>query len=102
MKTKKVKLSELKMGPIRQEVLPTGFIDRVIKYKRILKEVETASLEDTVSNFQRDIVPEKELEVWEKITSIYSDFISQHPEFNLAQKKEVFNTILASSTGIKT
>lgn len=47
------------MGLIRQEVLPAGFIERVQKFKEILKEVETTGVEETVSNFQRDLNPEK-------------------------------------------
>jgi len=98
---KKVKLSELKMGPIGQEVLPAGFIDRVIKYKEILKEVETSTLEDTVSNFQRDLDPEKELVVWEKIAFTYKDFVGQYPDYTLEQKMEVFHTVLSHSLGMK-
>lgn len=48
MKTKKIKVSDIKIGPIRQEVLPDGFVGRVQKYKEILKEVETSSIEETL------------------------------------------------------
>ncbi len=101
MRIKRMKLSDLKQGPVRQEALPDGFIIRMQKYKKILEEVETTSLEKTINTFQRDWDPESELVVWEKIAKVYDDFISQRPEYTLEQKKEVFNKILSEVLGMK-
>lgn len=92
-----VKLSELKAGPIRQEVLPGGFIARVQKYKEILQEVETTSLEETVSNFQRDILPERELEVWENISHLYEISVENNPNWTVKDKEKFFGELLTSS-----
>jgi hypothetical protein len=97
MKTKKVKLSEIKMGPIRQVVLPDGFIVRVQKYKEILKEVETSTIEEAISNFQRDLYPETELLIWESIAHCYKIGLETNPKWSIATKKKVFSNILKST-----
>ena len=99
MKTVKVKVSDLKSGPILQEILPKGFIERVIKFKEILKEVETMSIEETVSNFQRDEEPEKELLVWENIAYLYEKEAKSRPRWSPKQRKEAFRLLLSASLG---
>ncbi len=94
-----VKLSELNAGSIRQEVLPEGFIVRVQSYKEILREVETTSLEETVSNFQRDILPERELEVWENIAHLYELSVANNPSWTVEDKRQFFGELLSSSLG---
>lgn len=97
MSKNKTQKLELKMGPIRQELLPEGFIERVRKYKEILKEVETSSLEETVSNFQRDLLPERELKIWEKIASHYELKVKNNPSWGISKKKELFAEVLRST-----
>ena len=89
-----IKLSELQMSPIRDENLPDGFIKRVQKYKEVLWEVETTSLEEAISNFQRDLYPMTELIIWEKIASDYAEVSKNKPEWTLAEKKELFGKLL--------
>jgi len=101
MDIRQVKMSELKMGPIRDQVLPTGFIERVRKYKAILGEVEPMTLEETVANFQRDKTPETELMLWEHIASIYQWSIVANSGLSFEQKKEVLSLLLALSMGMK-
>lgn len=88
-------------GPIRTPLLPEGFIERVRKFKKILEEVETTTLEHTVLNFQRDNDPEKELRIWEHIADTYQKFINENSNFSLEQKKEALKVILGLSMGIE-
>lgn len=97
MKAIKINTSELKEGLIRQVVLPKGFIERVQKFKEILKEVETMSPEEAVSNFQRDILPEKELLIWETIAYLYQTKLNENPNLTIQEKKRVFGEILKST-----
>lgn len=96
---KKVKLSELIMGPVRQDTLPEGFIARVQKYKEILQEVETSSLEEAINNFQRDWHPEKELLIWENIANTYELSSKNNPNWTLEEKKKAFGELLLASLG---
>jgi hypothetical protein len=98
--TKKVKLSDLKFSPVRQETLPEDFIKRVIEYKKILKEVDTITLEETIDCFQRDMDPEKELFIWENIAEIYLKN-TENKNYLLEEKREIFKKILIASLGDK-
>jgi len=95
---KKVKLSDLKFSPVRQETLPEGFIKRVIEYKEILKEVDTTTLEETINCFQRDMSPERELSIWENMAGIYLEN-TENKNYLLEEKKEIFRKILLASFG---
>lgn len=94
----KIKISDLKQGPIRQEILPDGFIERVQTFKQKLTDVEHISLEETVSNFQRDKNPEKELILWERIATAYETFTLKH-NISPDAKKEAFIVLLGTSMG---
>jgi len=97
MQIKKVKISELKFGPIRHEKLPDGFIVRIQKYKERLKEADTISLEETVSNFQRDLHPENELRIWEAIADRYEAKIKANPSWTIKEKKDCLGKLLFST-----
>lgn len=97
MEIRKVKMTDLKMGPIRDQVLPAGFIERVQKYKAILAEVEKTSLEDTVANFMRDLTPESELLIWEHIAKIYKWAIVAYPSLSLNAKKDAYSILVGLS-----
>lgn len=92
-----VKVSKLGQGPIRQAVLPEGFIARVIAYKEILREVETISLEETVSNFQRDLFPERELEIWERIAHLYVVETAEGQRLTPEERQKIFGDILSGT-----
>ena len=97
MQAKLINIKELKPSKIRQEVLPKGFIKLVLVFKETLKEVETSSLEETVSNFQRDLYPENELVIWEAIASIYQTEIRKRVNPTPDIKKKLFAKILKST-----
>ncbi len=101
MDIKRVKISDLKQGPIRDRVLPEGFIARVQKYKVILAEVEKTNLEETVANFMRDNDPVTELILWEHIASIYKWAMVANPSLSLDEKKDVLGLLLTLSMGSK-
>lgn len=92
-----IKLSDLKHGPIQHEVLPEGFINKVQKYKHTLKEVEKTSLEEVVSNFQRDFRPERELLIWETIAQCYETYVTENPKASLKQRKKHFADLLVGT-----
>ena len=97
MKTKLIDVSSIKKSGIRNEVLPDGFIVRVLKYKEILKEVETLSIEETISNFQRDMFPETELNVWESIATCFELHCHNNTHWTIEQKKQAFIELLTST-----
>lgn len=100
MKTKSINIKDIKLsGVIRTPFLPEGFIERVRAFKIVLSEVEKMTLEETVYNFQQDLHPEKELEIWEYIAKNYQVFIKANPSLTLEEKKEVLKVLLSLSMG---
>ena len=97
MNTDLIDMSKIKLSGIRYEVLPEGFVYRIVTFKEALKEVETSSLEETVSNFQRDLSPEGELLIWENIANLYLAEIKKKSDTKLEFKKKMFEKILKST-----
>lgn len=97
---KKIKITQIQQGPILQRILPTGFIERILKFKQILSEVETSSIEVTVTNFQRDYFPERELRIWETIAEQYQQMSFAHPNWTIEDKKRAFAEVLQASWGV--
>ncbi len=99
---KKVNLKDLRPSTtISSPLLPTGFIERVQVFKKVLAEVEKTTLEETILNFQRDQHPEKELEIWEDIASAYEGYIMSHPNLSPDKKRNVFSSFLAKTVGME-
>ena len=67
--------------------------------KEILREVETSPLEQAINCFQRDLHPEKELLIWENISSSYELNAKNNPEWTIAEKEKAFGKLLLASLG---
>jgi hypothetical protein len=101
MQIKQVKVKDINTdGPIRNPLLPTGIVLRIQKFKRILAEVETSTVEETILNFQHDEHQEKELKTWEHIAFCYQNFIKANASLTLEKKKDVFTMLLCLSMGM--
>jgi hypothetical protein len=97
----RVKLSDLRPGPIRHAALSHRLIERIKAVKLILADVDEMPLEKTIENFKRDINPEAELVVWERIANTFRAFVSSHPDANLMIKKDAFVVLVGASMGIE-
>lgn len=96
----KIKIKDINVnGVIRTPILPAGFIKRVIKFKKILAKVEPMTLEQAIANFQQDLYPEREIEIWENITSNYQNYTMTNPNLTFEEKKKVFKVLLSLSMG---
>ena len=93
---KNIPLSNLLEGPIRHTTLPPALLTRIHIINQVFAEVFQPSLEKTVNNFRRDLFPEKEVEVWERMAAAYLNLTKDH-ELTLEQKKEVFEALLLAS-----
>jgi hypothetical protein len=64
-----LRLSDIQFGPIRHPVLPGDFIERIKAFKKILGDIDSVSIEQTIDNFKRDADPQSELIIWERIAA---------------------------------
>ena len=97
---KNVKISDLQEGEIRHPVLPEVIIERIKTFKGILGDVEPSSLEQTIDSFKRDMHPERELIIWERIASTYQTYLAHNPTDDPEIKNEIYSVMLAVSMGM--
>jgi len=95
----KNELDKFKDGPIRHHDLPESLLIRIRNIHFALRDIISIPLEKTIENFQRDLRPENEVIVWERIVCalhIATDSLGQ-PELEI--KNQVFEILLQYSTG---
>ena len=95
-----LRLSDIQFGPIRHPVLPGDFIERIKAFKKILGDVDSVPIEQTIDNFKRDADPESELVIWERIASTFQLYLSHKPTTDSAIRKGIFAVLLGASMGI--
>lgn len=95
----RIKVQDVHLGEVRHEKLPEELIKRIRAFKKILSEVETIPIDLTIKNFQRDMHPEREIAIWERIASTYKIYMENNPSKNTQFKKEVYDVILGASFG---
>jgi hypothetical protein len=98
---KTVPLSQIVAGPGNNSVLPEGSIERIKKFKEVFKEIDTTSLEEAVSNFQKDLHPENEIKIWEDMAFRYVKIMQENPAMTLDEKKNVFKDLLIGTPPIE-
>lgn len=94
---KTIKISDIKQSAIVHEKLTDEQISRITKFKEVLKEVDTTPLAKTIENFRRDLNPDKEIAIWERIAKAYQDTNSENQELSIDEKNEVYNIFLYRS-----
>ena len=97
---KKVRFADLKPNPFfMHEALAGPLVVRVKRFKEILGEVEPMPLEKTIDDFRRDMHPEREVAIWEKIAEGYNKHVSSNPSLSLKEKRKVYADLLIASMG---
>lgn len=100
-KLKRIKISDIDISkmPFQHGTLPNALIERIKKFKVILFEVETATLEEAIDNFRHDMHPEREIHIWEWIANSYQDFTQRFKIEDIENKKLVYVILLKLSSG---
>jgi len=97
---KQIRLSDIIVGPIRHPVLPADFIERIKAFKKVLCDVDRASLEKTIDNFKRDAHPESELVIWERIASTFETYLSHNKTTDPEIRRNIYAVLLSAYTGV--
>ena len=87
----------LKPGPIRHEQLSREQLERIAKLHRIFSEVDSSPLEKWIDNFKRDMDPDSELALWERMAKAYAGYCSRR-NLSLDAKQDVYQVLLLRST----
>jgi hypothetical protein len=93
---KKVNLRDIKFSP-PTSVLSDDQVARIATFTETLSEVFPTPLNKALEDFQRDLIPEKEIVVWETLAK---KFVEQTEGKNLPleKKKEIFRDLLNKSS----
>ena len=90
-------INDLKMNNIVHEELPEDQINRIMKFHKVLNEVNDTPLDKTIENFRRDQNPENEIVIWEHISNCYSKAINANNVNSIDGKKEIYGLFLYRS-----
>jgi hypothetical protein len=82
--------------PVQREVLSHQQLAVIHRIHDIFAEVDELSFKDRIESFKRDLDPDRELAIWEKMADAYLRFSSSH-ELRPAGKKEAYSLLLARS-----
>lgn len=86
-------------GPIRHHDLPETLLVRIRNIWYTLRDVLPVSLEKTIENFQRDLQPEPEVCVWERIAAAFHIAMSRLETDEPDVRQAAFRIILQFSAG---
>ena len=72
-------------------------IRRIKAYKKILGDIDPASLEKTIEDFRRDGDPESEIRVWEKIARLFDEEVKSRKSPSRRERKLLLEVLLHCS-----
>ena len=99
MTEKRVKIKDLKPGPIRRTTLPPELLSRVETLRTVLADVCPISGEQWLDNLQRDLDPEQEVLWWERLAGCFTGFVAQR-DFSSDQRQAAFKVIFGLFLGV--
>lgn len=95
----RVNPADLKPNAIQHEQLTEEQLRRTKKLHETFAEVDKSSLETWIDNFKRDMNPDKEIAIWERIAKAYTNYTLQK-ELSLEAKEDAFQTLLMCSMSL--
>lgn len=88
--------NEIQRGPVVHDKLPDELMARIKNVHATFAEVDGTTLESWVDDFQRDLDPEGNIEIWEDMQIAYNSHCNER-DLSLDAKKEVYKIVLMRS-----
>jgi hypothetical protein len=98
MNEERIKLEDLKPGPIRRTTLPPELLSRVETLRSVLADVCPISGEQWRDNLQRDLNPEQEVLWWERLAGCFTGFVARR-DYSTDQRQAAFKVIFGLFIG---
>lgn len=83
-------------GPIRRDALSDEQMARIRPLQATFAEVDGQTVEQWVDSFKRDVDPDQELRVWERMAKAYQAYCDGR-KLSTETKKEVYRVVLLRS-----
>jgi hypothetical protein len=88
---------DIQLSPVVHDSLTSEQLEKVKKIHSVFSEVDSSSLETTITNFRRDMNPDKEIAIWLSMADAYEKFTSNNSKIDLNKKQDAFKLILLRS-----
>ncbi len=95
----RVRSESIRLGPVRHHDLPETLLIRIRNIWFATHDVVSGSLEETIEQFQRDLKPEQEIEVWERMISAANIAMGIVGANDESTQKQIYQVLLWLSTG---
>lgn len=86
----------LRRGPVRHEKLSAVQMARIERLHQTFAEVDDSTLDQWVDNFKREMHPDREIEVWERMAAAYTRF-TRSRSLSKDAKREAHQVVLLRS-----
>jgi hypothetical protein len=90
-----VAIEDLQMNEIVHDSLTDDQLKKIETIYSVLSEVIGSSHEETITNFKRDVHPDREIAIWLEMAEAYHRFTLTHLDLN--KRKEAYTLILLRS-----
>jgi hypothetical protein len=94
---KTVRADQILPNRIVHDTLSTEQIAQIKKIHSTFAEVNPSTLDETITNFQRDQNPDNEISTWLSMAFAYEKFLGAKPAMELSKKREVYKLVLLRS-----
>ncbi|TMI75038.1 MAG: hypothetical protein E6H09_01740 [Bacteroidetes bacterium] len=82
-------------GQVMQDTLSDIQLEKITRIQAVFSEVYPVSLEETISDFQKDPDRDRQIIIWTKMADAYESYVKSRKEIDAARKKEAFTLILS-------
>lgn len=93
-----VPIASLKEGPIVHADLPKPMIVRIRLVHEALREVLARDIGRTIDGFKRDVQPERDLRVWERLAATYL-VVTGLGNWSVPRRKALYRALLLGLNG---
>lgn len=89
---------DIQLSKIRHDTLSVDQIAKIKIIQSTFEEVYPMSLDETITNFKRDLHPDSEIAIWLQMADAYKKYLnSKQGKLDLQAKREAFGLILSRS-----
>ena len=87
---------DIHQGSVKRDSLTDEQIERIKALQQIFFEVDGQTIDQWFDSFKRDLNPDRELEIWERMAKAYTAYCHSR-ELSLDEKKEAYKIVLLRS-----
>lgn len=90
-----IHVDQIEAGPIRHDSLPSALVERIREIARMVEEVYPQTEEEWLDGFRRDVDPEAEVRLWERIAGKFRLLTDGVPD--VETKADIFHVLAQCS-----